>query len=203
MILYGRYLSPFVRRVACWLNLQGRPFELHELAATDPNDLPKLKAVNPIARVPALVLDDGVTLTECFAICDWLDETAPEKRLIPADGLARRDCLQRIAIASATTDKAVALVYDKNRRPEEFHWPQWQERLIGQITGGLGQIEASLPAEGFFGGSAPNGADIATAALHDFLISTNPFLIEASFPKLGAHAARANTLEEISSTRPA
>jgi glutathione S-transferase len=27
MILYGRFLSPFVRRVAVWMNLQGRAFE--------------------------------------------------------------------------------------------------------------------------------------------------------------------------------
>ncbi|MEL6211366.1 MAG: glutathione S-transferase family protein [Pseudomonadota bacterium] len=202
MILYGRYLSPFVRRVGCWLALQGRAFELRELAATDPNDLPKLQAINPVARVPALVLEDGAVLTECFAICDWLDETAPEKRLVPASGMARRNCLQRIAMAAATTDKAVALVYDKNRRPEEFHYKPWQARLVSQVEGGLGQIEAGLPEDGFLGGAAPDGSDLATVALHDFLTVTNPFLLEAGYPRLATHAARLNALPEISATKP-
>lgn len=202
MILYGRYLSPFVRRVAIWLNLQDRAFELRALAATDPNDLPTLKAVNPIARVPALVLEDGMVLTECFAICDWLDDTAAEKRLLPEGGLARRQALHWIAIGSATTDKAVAVVYEKNRRPEELHYHAWLERVQGQVAGGLSQIEALLPGEGFLGGAAPSGPDVVLTALHDFVATTNPWLLEPGYPKLVTLAERANAIPAIGETRP-
>ena len=120
MILYGRNLSPFARRVAIWAALQGRDLERRELTVMG-EDFEKIRAVNPVARVPALVLDDGTKLIESFAICDWLDETAPGgRRLVPARGEARRDCLQRLALANSVAEKAVAMVYERNRRPEQL-----------------------------------------------------------------------------------
>ena len=57
MILLGRYLSPFVRRVAATLELYGLPFENNPLQHTG-DDAPKLRELNPVGRVPALILDD-------------------------------------------------------------------------------------------------------------------------------------------------
>jgi len=147
VILYGRDLSPYARRVAIWARLQGRALERRALAATDPRDAEAIRAVHPGLRVPVLELEDGTRLIESFAICDWLDETVPEgRRLVPASGPARRDGLQRIALAHATTEKIVALVYERNRRPETLHWPEWQERLAGQVRGGFAALEAAAPA---------------------------------------------------------
>lgn len=35
-------------------------------------------AKNPLGLIPALELDDGSVLTEITAICQYLDETAPD-----------------------------------------------------------------------------------------------------------------------------
>ncbi|MEM6488177.1 MAG: glutathione S-transferase family protein [Pseudomonadota bacterium] len=206
MILYGRNLSPFVRRVHLWLALQRRAFEQQGLAATEPADAEAIRAVNPIRRVPALVLEDGTTLTECFAICDWLDETGGP-RLIPAAGIARREALGRIAVASATSDKAVAMVYERNRRPEAFHYPDWQARLSDQIQEGLALVEASVPETGWMGdrwrgGEGPDGGDLAAVCLHDFLAVTNPWLLEPGYPRLVALAARANAASPFAASHP-
>ena len=89
MILYGRNLSPFTRRVAIWCAMQGRQIERRELMVAGP-DFDEIKAHSPVVRVPILVLDDGAHLIESFAICDYLDETAPNgTRLVPASGAAR------------------------------------------------------------------------------------------------------------------
>jgi glutathione S-transferase len=204
MILYGRNVSPFTRRVAIWLTLQGRPFEHRQLSVADPQEFEEVKAANPTGRVPALVLDDGVRLVESWAICDWLDETAPEgKRLIPESGLARRTTLQRIAAAQAVAEKAVALVYDRNRRPEEHHYPDWIARLSGQVSAGLADLETAAPEAGWFGGDAPDGADIAFVCMTDFVVMMHPDLLDAArFPRLVAHAARADALEAFAATRP-
>lgn len=201
MILYGRDLSPFTRRVAIWCGLQGRDLERRQLSVAG-EDMEKIRAVNPIARVPVLTLADGTRLMESFTICDWLDETAPDRRLVPASGTARRDCLQHIALAHSVAEKSVAMVYEKNRRPQEFQWPDWQDRLAGQVRGGLGEMEATAPADGWLGGAEPDGSDIAFAVTHDFIEVTNPWLMNPACPRLAAHAARANALPAIGASKP-
>jgi glutathione S-transferase len=203
MILYGRDLSPFARRVAIWCALQGRVPERRKIAIAGA-DFDEIRAHNPVVRVPILILDDGTHLIETFAICDWLEETAPEgRRLVPERGLARRDCLQRIALANSVAEKAVAMVYEKNRRPEALHWADWQERLAGQIRGGLAAMEASAPAEGFHGGAAPDGSDIAAVCAVQFVEATNPWLLEPGYPRLAALVGRAMAIPAVAETVPA
>ncbi|MEM6848462.1 MAG: glutathione S-transferase family protein [Pseudomonadota bacterium] len=200
MRLIGRNLSPYARRVAIWCALQGRALERSEWAPVDPAIKDDLSRMNPVLRVPALELDDGSCLIETFAICDWLDETGPH-RLVPASGIERRDTLQRIAVATSTTEKVVALVYETNRRPPEFHFPQWRDRLIEQIRGGLAAMEAKAPAK-FFGGDSPDGSDIATVCAYQMAEVTNPFLLEPGYPKLAALAERAMALAPFADTKP-
>ncbi|MEM9224838.1 MAG: glutathione S-transferase family protein [Pseudomonadota bacterium] len=201
MILIGRNLSPYARRVAIWMALQGRSFSRQELAATDPKDAEAIRAYHPGTRVPALVLDDGSVLIDSFAICDFLDDTMPERRLVPASGEARRACLQRMALAHATTEKIVSLVYEKNRRPSELHWSAWQDRVIGQIKGGLDAMEAAA-ADGFNGGEEPDGSDVAIVCAVDMIEATNPLVADAPLSKLRALQRRAHGIEAFSATKP-
>ena len=55
MILVGRYLSPFVRRTAITLRLYGIAFEHKPLSTM--TDMDAIKKLNPVGRVPVLVLD--------------------------------------------------------------------------------------------------------------------------------------------------
>ncbi|GMG84687.1 glutathione S-transferase [Paralimibaculum aggregatum] len=202
MILYGRNLSPYARRIAIWCALQGREVERRMIAPMG-ETWDEVRAHNPVGRVPILILDDGTEMIETFAVCDWLDETAPEgRRLVPATGDARRACLQRLALANSLSEKAVAMVYEKNRRPEEFQWPAWQERLTTQIRGGLAGLEALAPEAGFMGGEAPDGSDIAAVIALQFVEATNPWLIEPACPRLAGLAERALALPAFAETRP-
>ncbi|MEO1292234.1 MAG: glutathione S-transferase family protein [Pseudomonadota bacterium] len=202
MKVISRNLSPFGRRVMIWLKLQDRPFEQVPLQTAGP-DFETLKATNPAGRIPTVVLDDGTRLVDSFAICDYLESTAPvQKRLFPQEVLARRDTMQAYAQSSSVAEKGVALVYDKNRRPEQYHWKEWLERLEGQIKGGLQDLEALAPEAGFIGGEAPNAADIGLVTTYDFIEAVNPYLLEDGYPKLSALAARANALPAFETTHP-
>ena len=202
MILYGRNLSPFTRRVAIWCRLQGRQVERRELP-TFGESFEEIRRQNPVGRVPVLVLDDGTKLIEAFAICDWLEETAPEGlRLLPQEGKLRRDCLQTMALGHGITEKAVAMVYERNRRPDELHWREWQQRVAGQIRDGLAALDGQVPQEGFYGGDGPNGADIVAVCAWDFLVATNRWLLEAGYPKLQGLAERADRLDAFAETKP-
>lgn len=202
MILYGRNLSPYARRVAVWCGLQGREIERREIPPMG-DTWDEVRAHNPVGRVPILILEDGTELIETWAICDWLEDTAPEgRRLVPPTGTPRRDCLQRLALANSTVEKVVALVYEKNRRPEEYQWPDWQERLITQIRGGLAAMEAAAPEAGWHGGARPDGSDIATVIAVQMAEATNPWLLAPGYPRLAALSDRAMALAPFAETDP-
>ena len=93
LVLYGRYASPFVRRVAVTLRLYGVVYRHVPLMPFGP-DKAELAKFNPIARVPALQLDNGEMLIDSAVILDHLDQAAgPQDSLTPAAGAARRRVL--------------------------------------------------------------------------------------------------------------
>lgn len=202
MILYGRDLSPFARRLALFCALQERAVERQPILVQG-EDFERLKTMNPVGRVPVLKMDDGSMMAESYAIGDWLDETSPNGwRGLPASGEPRRRAYQRLAVASGTAEKAVALVYEKNRRPEEVQWPEWQARLAGQIRGGLAGIEAMLP-NGWSGGDTPDAGDLAAVIAYQFCEATNPWLLEPGFAKLAAFTDRAMAeIPAVAATKP-
>ena len=203
MILYGRNMSPFARRVAIWCSQQGRPLERRQLLVAGP-EWEEIKAVNPLGRVPALVLDDGEVLVETSAIVDHLEETAPEgRRLIPQGGAARRAALQDIAYATSTAEKIVALVYDKVRRPQELHYPAWIERLEGQIVAGLRVMEGRVPVEGWMSGTdRPGGGDIATVVTAEMARIVFPDINPGPTPHLDRLIGMADAIACFAETRP-
>src|SRR5579859_3242630 len=112
MILVGQYDSPFVRRVAVSLRVLGFAYE-HDTRSVFA-DFAAMRDINPLGRIPSLVLDDGEVLIDSAAIRDWLDETVgPERALVPPAGIARRSVLRRIVLATGAIDKAGAAAYER------------------------------------------------------------------------------------------
>jgi glutathione S-transferase len=203
VILYGRYFSPFVRRVGAWMLLQERAFEHVSLPPRGAGSEP-LAEINPLLRIPALRLDDGTVLIETSAIIDWLEESAPlDRRLLPASGENRKRELQVVALANALAEKTVALGGESLRRPKELHWPDEIARIHGQIATALESLEAKAPETGFSGpGGGPDGATVAVVTAYDFAAKLFPDGVADRFPRLASLSARANALPAFASTRP-
>jgi glutathione S-transferase len=193
VLVIGRNLSPFTRRVVLSLRLLGLPFERAELGTATQAD--EIRAFNPLGRVPALRLDDGTVLIESAAILDYLDElVGPERALTPPSGPARRRVLHHCALLTGAMDKAVVAYYERTRRPaERVHMPavEGNER---QVSDGLAAAEAERPdAEGgwLLGGEQPTQADITALVTLPFLRVVLPHLVEAGrYPRLEALEAR-------------
>ena len=82
MKLYDGGRAPNPRRVRIFLAEKGItvPIEQVDLGALA-HKSPAYTAVNPLQRVPALVLDDGTVITESIAICRYFEEAQPEPPL--------------------------------------------------------------------------------------------------------------------------
>src|SRR5262249_19170468 len=85
MKLFGTYLSPFTRRVAVALTSHAIPYEHNDLNGyADPV---RARALNPVGKVPVLVLDDGEHLIDSMAILDYIDErVGHDQPLVPRSG---------------------------------------------------------------------------------------------------------------------
>lgn len=203
MILYGRFLSPFARRVAVWMNLQGRAYEHAPLPPRGPGS-EALAEINPMMRVPALKLDDGMVLIETWAIIDWLEQSAPEgSRLLPASGPDRIRHLQGIALANTIAEKAVALSGERVRRPAELHWADEISRIEMQLAKALEIADAHTPQTAFTGAaSPPAGVVVSYVAGYDFAARLFPELVSERYPRLAALSQQANTFPAFGATRP-
>ena len=198
MILTGQYDSPYVRRVAISLRLLG--FDYTHDPRSVFGDFDSMRRTNPLGRVPSLTLDDGTVLIDSAAILDHLDETVgPERALVPRAGSARRQALQRIALATGAADKAIANVYEAIIRPAAYRWPEWSRRLRTQAAGAI----AALEAEPWPETATPGQAEITTVCMLRYVAMTDPALAPAAqYPRLAALAARCEALPAFQATYP-
>lgn len=194
MILIGQYDSPFVRRVGIALTLYGIPFEHRPWSSFGEAD--KIRAYNPLTRVPTLILDDGTMLTDSHMMLDYLDSLAPAgQAMFPASEPARHKALRVAALATGIGDKVVSLFYEK--RLHEQTSDLWINRCTAQITGTLAMLEAerATRATPYWFGESIGHADIAVAVIIRFVSEAHPGLIDMTkFPALAAHAARLEAL---------
>jgi glutathione S-transferase len=173
MKLIGLYDSPYVRRVAVSMRLQGFAFE--HVALSVFRHIDEMRKINPLVKVPMLVLDNGEKLMESSFILDYLDgEVAPERRLIPASGAARRQIQQQCATALVATEKAVQVYYEASLRPTEFTYQPWVERCTGQMHDAFAMLEAQPLSPLLSGAAAITQADVTSAIALRFARHMHP-----------------------------
>ncbi len=97
MILVGQFDSPFVRRVALALNHYGMPFERRVLSVFQ--DFDAMLSINPLGKVPSLILADGEIIYDSRAILEVLEGLAPsDRRLTPSAPARHREMLRIEAV---------------------------------------------------------------------------------------------------------
>lgn len=201
MILVGQYDSPYVRRVAITLHHYGFAFARNPMSVFA--DAGAMARINPLVRIPSLILDDGEVLIDSAAILDHLDEVVgAEQALTPRIGVARRRVLQLMAAATGAIDKAGAAVYERH-----FHGPQavnvdWLARCLGQLRGGLAYLEQQLTDE-WLALDRFTQADVTAGALAGYLkLRVGDIDFAREYPRLARHSDRCEALPAFIRARP-
>ncbi len=194
MILIGQYDSSFVRRVGIALTLYGLPYEHRPWSVF--GDADRLRQLNPLVRVPTLVLDDGEVLIESHSIIDYIDSLVPpEKALFPREEPARHRALKIAALATALADHTVSLFYEL--RMHATVSDAFVSRRRSQITAALAALEADRANRtgDYWFGNRIGHADIAVACALRHATDSHPDLMSLDgLPALAAHLARMEAL---------
>jgi glutathione S-transferase len=119
--------SPYVRKVRITALEKGVMGRIALTPLSPFENLEAVAAANPLGKLPALILEDGLALYDSPVICEYLDSLSPSPRLIPESGPARWRVLRLQALADGLLDAAFNLVMEA-RRPEAQRSPEWTAR---------------------------------------------------------------------------
>lgn len=122
-----------------------RTSSVHHLDA-----LSEVRKLNPVGRVPALVLDNGEVLYDSSAILDYLDGVVgPSRALVPAREPDRRQVLRVVAWAIGVREKIVAALYANTMYPSEKQHQPWIVHNESQANQGFVGWVICLRARGW------------------------------------------------------
>jgi len=174
MRLYDGGRAPNPRRVRVFLAEKG------VTVPTEQVDLGQLQqrsdaytAVNPMQRVPALVLDDGTVIAESIAICRYFEALHPEPPLFGRGALesalvemwqrrAELHLLLPVATVFQHLHPAMKIMID----PQVAEWGEANKPRVSQF---LQFLDGELKGRPFVAGAAYSVADITTMIAIDFM----------------------------------
>lgn len=145
MKLYFAGPSPFARKVRVTIIEKGLSDRVENIPV-NPYDLPAdLVAVNPLSKVPSLVLENGTALYDSPVICEYLDSLGDDPKLLPeARSDARWTALRRIAMTDGILDQTFNIACELNRRPENERSPMWVDRWVVAITRAIAALAEEI-----------------------------------------------------------
>jgi glutathione S-transferase len=174
MKLYDSKAAPNPRRARIFLAEKGITVPTEQVdIMTMQQRTPEYTAINPLQRMPALVLDDGTIITESIAICRYFEMLHPDP---PLFGVGPKDA----AIVEMWNRRAeinflanVATVF-RHTHPamKELEVPQvaaWAEANRPRVTWFLEMVDRELATREFIAGDRYTVADITMQVAVDFM----------------------------------
>lgn len=143
MKLFYQTHSPYARKVLVLAHEAGLADRLevthYETSPLHRNEL--VFQVNPLGKVPVLVLDDGFALFDSNVICEYLDGLHDGPKLIPPSGGARLFSLRLQALAQGICDAGIAVRQETARRPPEYRYPANRDGQIEKLVAAYDFLE--------------------------------------------------------------
>lgn len=180
MQLYTYDPAPNPRRLALFMQYKGIELPTTQLDLMQGEQFSdEYRAINPACTVPALVLDDGNTLSAVIGICVYLEELYPDRPLLGTTALEKGEIISwnhhlftglLLAIASVLRNQGKG--FKDRALPGPLALPQipeLAERGRKQIAHLLPELDAHLAARAFVAAERFSFADIDLLVATEFL----------------------------------
>lgn len=158
MKLIGTTTSPFVRKAR--IVLAEKKIEYDFVIDSPWTAESGVPALNPLGKVPVLVLDDDNTLFDSRVIVEYLDNMTPNNRLLPSPNRERTEVKRWEALADGLCEAAVH-AYLEARRPARERSANWIARQQDKIERSLAYMAEQLGDDAHCMGTHFSLADIA------------------------------------------
>jgi glutathione S-transferase len=164
MKLYIATPSPFARKARITLLEKQIP---HEIIIDNPwQPESRIKDLNPLAKIPTLVLDDGRVIHDSKVIFEYLELERPGH--LPADKHGKIAHRLAEVVADGICD-AVVMTFLENQRPEGSRSQFWLSRQAEKIRAGVHELDRQLLPSGSFTALDLGLAEIATGSTLGYL----------------------------------
>jgi glutathione S-transferase len=194
MKLYGSLISPFTRKAMVIVH----ELDLKVSLLPRPEDAAEFRRINPLGKIPALVLDDGSVLFDSPVICEYLNHVGGGK-FFPGMSLwkennGRWKAAGLHALADGIADAAVArMVETRQSAPNQAHI----DRHMLAVEAGLNALERSKMAD------PPTIGEIAAGCALGYIDFRMPELDwRTSRPNLSAWYEKFSQFKSMLATQP-
>jgi glutathione S-transferase len=140
-------LSPYVRKVSIVAHEHGLADRLRLTKVNTRSEPEKITPYNALAKIPVLITDQGVALSDSTVICEYLDAEFGDCRLLPRSGPRRWEILTICALADGLLDAALLARLERARLASEQS-ADWIALQLGKVNRGLDRLEQIVDACG-------------------------------------------------------
>jgi glutathione S-transferase len=173
MKLIASPTSPYARKVRIALAEKKIDYTLVDESPWPADTV--VSGLNPLGKVPVLVMDDGATLFDSRVIVEYLDTVSPVSRLIPEPSRQRIAVKRWEALADGVCDAAVAIILER-KRPARQQSADWIERQRQKVERGVVEFARELGERPWCSGDSYSLADIAVGCALGYLDLRHPDL---------------------------
>lgn len=174
MKLYDSKMAPNPRRTRIFMAEKGIsvPTEQVDMMKME-HKTPEYTAINPLQRMPVLVLDDGTVIAESLAICRYFEGVQPEPPLFgvgPKESALVEMWSRRVENNLFATVAAVFRhLHPAMKELEVPQVPAWAEANRPRVTQFLELLDSELAKREFIAGDRFSIADITAMVTVDFM----------------------------------
>lgn len=201
MKILGSPSSPFVRKVRVIAHEKGIAAEY--LVERPSAQGSRIAQLNPLGKIPVLLLEDGEAIYDSVVIGEYLDGLRPEPRLLPQDFAGRIEVKRFEALGDGLAEVAVTISHDWGPMSDPEKRAPWIERQHGKLQRALAAYAQCIEGRSFLHRDAFGLADISAGYALFYLDQVlGEVAWRDSFPALAAYAERLAARPSFRSTVP-